>query len=127
MEIAWDHEYGGIVYGFSNELDSSTGALKICDSDKYFWVQAEAIAAAALLGELTGEEKYWRWYDKVWGYADLHFVDHTHGAWFCVLDRCNERQGGIIKSPAGKTDYHSMGACHDVLAVLRRQSSLISS
>lgn len=26
------------------------------------------------------------------------------------------------KSPAGKTDYHTMGACHDVLPVLRAQA-----
>ena len=24
------------------------------------------------------------------------------------------------KSPAGKTDYHTMGACHEVLALIRR-------
>ncbi|MEA3198275.1 MAG: hypothetical protein QOF32_2327, partial [Gammaproteobacteria bacterium] len=35
-----------------------------------------------------------------------------------ILDR-NNRKYGDEKSPAGKTDYHTMGACHDVLRALR--------
>ncbi len=37
---------------------------------------------------------------------------------FRILDRRN-RKYDEDKSPAGKTDYHTMGACHDVLSVLR--------
>ena len=118
MKIAWDEVNKGIVYGFSTEIDSITGTHKICDDDKYFWVQAEAIAASALLAQATGEARYWKWYEELWGYADTHFVDHQYGAWFCILD-CHNQKYSSTKSPAGKTDYHSMGACHDVLAVLR--------
>jgi hypothetical protein len=39
---AWDHQHGGIYYGFAP--DGS-----ICDDLKYFWVQAESLATAALL------------------------------------------------------------------------------
>lgn len=117
MDIAWDEERGGVVYGFSPAADEATPHA-VCDNDKYFWVQAETIAAAALLARTTGGEHYWQVYEKTWGYVDSHFVDHHHGAWYCVLDYCN-RKYSVIKSAAGKTDYHSMGACHDVLAVLR--------
>jgi mannose/cellobiose epimerase-like protein (N-acyl-D-glucosamine 2-epimerase family) len=55
MAKAWDDQYGGIYYGLAPD-----GA--ICDSDKYFWVQAESLAAAALLAARTKEEFYWDWY-----------------------------------------------------------------
>jgi hypothetical protein len=40
------------------------GEAYVCDDDKYFWVQAESLAAAALLASRTGEAKYWDWYDR---------------------------------------------------------------
>ena len=54
--------HGGICYGFAP--DGS-----ICDGDKYFWVQAESFAAAALLAKRTGEQRYWVWYDRIWDYS----------------------------------------------------------
>ena len=81
-------------------------------------VQAEAIAAAARLFAVTGDARYRACYERVWRYAWQHFVDHEHGAWYRILDRRNGKYDDE-KSPAGKTDYHTMGACHDVLAVLR--------
>jgi mannose/cellobiose epimerase-like protein (N-acyl-D-glucosamine 2-epimerase family) len=107
---AWDAEHGGLVYGFAPD-----GSW--CDDDKYFWVQAETIAAAALLAIRTGRAVYWEWYDRVWAYAWSHFVDHRHGAWYRILARDN-RKYSDEKSPAGKVDYHTLGACWDVLDAL---------
>jgi mannose/cellobiose epimerase-like protein (N-acyl-D-glucosamine 2-epimerase family) len=122
----WDDEHGGIVYGFAFESlrESSSppvgveGDAYVCDGDKYFWVQAEAIAAAARLHAATGEHRYRDWYGRLWAYAWRHFVDHEHGAWYRILDPGNRRIDDE-KSPAGKTDYHTMGACHDVLQLIR--------
>jgi len=107
LEKAWDHEHGGICYGFAPDGE-------ICDGDKYFWVQAESMAAAALLAEKTGEQRYWDWYNKIWDYAWEHFVDHQYGAWYRILSRNNTKYDDL-KSPAGKTDYHTMGACYEVI------------
>ncbi len=109
---AWDNEHGGICYGFAPDGG-------VCDDDKYFWVQAESLAAAALLHARTGAAAYDDWYGKLWAYAWQHFVDHRHGAWYRILTRDN-RKYDDEKSPAGKTDYHTMGACHEVLALFRR-------
>ena len=111
MKHAWDDEHGGIVYGFAPGGD-------ICDGDKYFWVQAESLAAAALLAKRTGEDRYWQWYERIWDYSWKHFVDHQHGAWYRILTRDN-RKYSDEKSPAGKTDYHTMGACYEVLNAVR--------
>ena len=107
---AWDAQCGGIYYGFAP--DGSP-----CDTDKYFWVQAESLAAAALLADRTGEAKYWDWYERIWDYSWRHFVDHRHGAWYRILTHDN-RKYSDEKSPAGKTDYHTMGACYEVLNVI---------
>jgi mannose/cellobiose epimerase-like protein (N-acyl-D-glucosamine 2-epimerase family) len=107
---AWDADHGGICYGFAPDGT-------ICDGDKYFWVQAESFAAAALLAVRTGNPAYWDWYGRIWAYSWAHFVDHEHGAWYRILAPDN-RKLTDEKSPAGKTDYHTMGACYDVLHVL---------
>jgi mannose/cellobiose epimerase-like protein (N-acyl-D-glucosamine 2-epimerase family) len=107
MRRGWDAAHGGLVYGFAP--DGS-----VCDGDKYFWVQAESLAAAALLALRTGDEGHWGWYDKLWAYSWAHMIDHEHGAWYRILTPDN-RKISDEKSPAGKVDYHTMGACYDVL------------
>ena len=111
LRRAWDSADGGIFYGFGPEGE-------ICDSDKYFWVQAESLAAATLLAERTGDAGYWSWYDRIWEYSWRHFVDHEHGAWYRILTADN-RKYSDEKSPAGKVDYHTMGACYEVLNVVK--------
>lgn len=106
----WDREHGGICYGMAP--DGS-----ICDADKYHWVQAESLAAAALLALRTGAAHYRHWYERIWEYCWAHFVDHRHGAWYRILDSANRRHTRE-KSNAGKVDYHNIGACHDVLLAL---------
>ncbi|NDY93151.1 AGE family epimerase/isomerase [Ideonella livida] len=110
MARGWDGVHGGLVYGFGPD-----GA--VCDADKYFWVQAESLAAAAGLAVATGEAAYWQWYDRLWAYAWAHMIDHRHGAWYRIRTPDN-RAYSDEKSPAGKTDYHTMGACYDVLRFL---------
>jgi len=106
----WDAEHGGLCYSLAPDL-------AICDHHKYFWVQAESTAAAAMLAQRTGDQSYWDWYQRIWEYSWTHMVDHQHGAWYRILDREN-RKLSDEKSPAGKVDYHTMGACYDIVAVL---------
>jgi mannose/cellobiose epimerase-like protein (N-acyl-D-glucosamine 2-epimerase family) len=110
VEKGWDAENGGLCYSLAPDLS-------ICDWHKYFWVQAESAAAAAMLAQRTGNAQYWDWYQRLWEYSWTHFVDHEYGAWFRILSREN-RKLSDEKSPAGKVDYHTMGACYDIVAVL---------
>ena len=103
----WNSNSGGLVYGIDPDGN-------VCDGDKYFWVQAESIAAAALLAKRTGNTSYWGWYNRIWEYSWNHMVDHEYGAWFRILDSDNNKYDNL-KSPVGKTDYHTMGACYEVL------------
>ncbi len=113
IEYGWDAKYGGLFYGY--DLSGS-----VCFDQKYFWVQAENLAAAALLADRTGKEKYWQWYKRIWEYCWQHFVDHQYGAWYRILSVDNQRLSDR-KSCNNKTDYHTMGACYEVLNVLGKR------
>jgi len=63
-----------------------------------------------LLADRLKDEKCWQWYDKIWNYAWKYFVDR-------LLTLTNHRYSDE-KSLAGKTDYHTMGACYEVLNVI---------
>jgi len=109
MRMGWDNEFGGIVYGVAPDG-------QVCASEKHFWVQSETFATAWRLYRATQDEKYLRDYRRIWQWSWDHMIDHTHGAWF----RVRNRDGSAIdnkKSPLGKTDYHTLGACWDVLSV----------
>ncbi|MDN3545399.1 MAG: AGE family epimerase/isomerase [Roseateles asaccharophilus] len=114
LQRSWDAEHGGMVYGFGLQGE-------VCDSDKYFWVQAESLAAAGLLALRTGEARFWDWYERLWAYSWQHMIDHRHGAWFRIL-RADNSAYSDEKSPAGKTDYHTMGACYELVAAFRAAS-----
>lgn len=114
LENGWDQQHGGLCYSLAPNLS-------VCDPHKYFWVQAESAAAAAMLAQRTGKQEYWDWYERLWAYSWTYMVDHEYGAWFRILDREN-RKLSDEKSPAGKVDYHTMGACYDIVNVLGQGS-----
>jgi mannose/cellobiose epimerase-like protein (N-acyl-D-glucosamine 2-epimerase family) len=103
----WDAQHGGLIYGFAPDHTP-------CDTDKYFWVQAESIASAWRLWDATGDPVFRQQYQDTWAWSWQHLVDHEHGAWFRIL-AADGRKLEDTKSPAGKVDYHTMGACWDVL------------
>ena len=105
----WDRQHGGLIYGYAPDGSPH-------DSDKYFWVQAESLAAAWRLWRVTGEQRYRQDYERLWQWSWTYLVDHRYGAWFRVVG-ADGRKLETTKSPAGKTDYHTMGACWDVLSV----------
>ncbi len=115
----WDATHGGLVYGFAGLHDAAgqDGRYAVCDPHKYFWVQAESIAAAARIALRCQDDVAWSRYEQLWAYAWQHFIDHRHGAWYRILAADNTKLDDD-KSPPGKTDYHTMGACYDVLEAL---------
>ncbi|WP_108125682.1 AGE family epimerase/isomerase [Saccharospirillum mangrovi] len=109
-KAAWDAEHGGLIYGFDPDGNW-------CDDDKYFWVQAESFAAAALLHQATNDDKYLACYQQLWQYSWDHFVDHQYGAWFRLLTRDNQKTSDEKSAAGAKCDYHTLGACLEVLRV----------
>jgi mannose/cellobiose epimerase-like protein (N-acyl-D-glucosamine 2-epimerase family) len=104
----WDGMNGGFNY-------SLNPAGHVVDSDRYYWVLSEAIAASGLLAQRTGDNNYWDWYQKAWDYSLEYLVDTEHGAWYRILNSLNERYDNL-KSPASKTDYHPLAACWELMS-----------
>lgn len=94
-----DRKYGGIVFAISP--DNKT----VIDNDKVYWVQTEALGAAALFAARTDSEEYKEFYISLFDYCFTHFVDHQHGGWYQQLDRRNALFS-TLKSPSPKADYH---------------------
>lgn len=111
LEVAWDEKSGGIYYGFGPDG-------KICDDEKYFWVQCETTSACARLKQVTGDPQYDNWYQKIWKYSWEHMIDHKYGAWYRVLSANNQKLSDEKSSAGAKCDYHTIGACWDILRVI---------
>ena len=114
LEKSWDEQREGMHYTFAPNG-------YILDTDRYYWVLSETIAAAALLALRTGDDKYWDWYDKAWAFSDRYFVDHKYGAWYRILNVENQ-QYDDLKSPPSKTDYHPLAACYETLEAIQHST-----
>jgi len=106
--LSWDKDHGGMVYGY--DLNG-----KWCDTDKYFWVQAESFATAAMLLQATGDAKYKKMYDALWNYCWEHFIDHTNGAWYRILNQDNSKVTNEKSAAGAKCDYHTLNSVFEVL------------
>ena len=118
IENAWDSEHGGLAYSFDLEG-------KVCNYDKIFWVQCESIGTAAMLGSITGENKYWETYDKLWKYSWQNFIDHDNGSWIRRMSRehtpyfLEKTKLSLCVDP----DFHMMGAYAGALMMMKDQDS----
>ena len=113
IKQSWDNIYGGLSYSF--DLNGN-----ICDYDKIFWVHCESLGTASMLAIITGDNKYWKQYDKIWKYCWKYFVDHKHGSWY---RRCNRQFNKYFyeKTKLSKCvdpDYHILGAFDGMLTVI---------
>ncbi|WP_418275670.1 AGE family epimerase/isomerase [Isoptericola jiangsuensis] len=96
----WDPA-GGFVY----TTDWSGAAV---EARRFHWVAAEAVAAADVLGRVTGEQRYEDDAARWWEWIDDHLVDHEGGSWFHELDVDNRPSG---RTWIGKPDvYHAAQA-----------------
>jgi sulfoquinovose isomerase len=101
IEDGWDSDRGGLIFS----VDFSGRPV---NRDRFHWVTAEAIGAAALLWRITGESEYQRWYQRFWSFADRYLIDRVHGGWHHQLDSDNRPVDSVWK---GKPDaYHAYQA-----------------
>lgn len=113
IDQGWDAVRGGLAY----TVDFDGGRA---NPDKYWWPITEAIAAAAALAQITGDEKYETWYRTFWDYAAQHLIDFTRGGWYAELDSDNHRKVGPWY---GKPDLYHILQCH-LLPVLPVSASV---
>jgi N-acylglucosamine 2-epimerase len=86
LDVGWDHAGGG---GLLLAIDADGRApvgWNFADT-KLWWPQTEALYAALLGWEITGQPVFLDWYERVWRVCLAHFVDWEHGEWRQKLDR----------------------------------------
>jgi sulfoquinovose isomerase len=100
VEVGWAPDGGS---GFVYTLDWEDRPVV---ASRLHWVLAEAIAAAAVLVQRTGEAGYERWYRTFWDEAAARFLDRRRGSWVHELP-----VGGTDTVWSGKPDvYHAYQA-----------------
>ncbi|SEO73597.1 Mannose or cellobiose epimerase, N-acyl-D-glucosamine 2-epimerase family [Halogranum amylolyticum] len=107
VDDGWDEKRGGFYYTHAPDGDPIV-------ADKYGWPVAEAIGAAAVLADATGERQYREWYGRFWAYATEHLVA-PGGNWYTKLTVENEYVD-TDEGPAVEPGYHPIGACEAALA-----------
>lgn len=104
--------------GLINEAD----AQGICDSDKDWWPQAEAVIGFLNAYEISGQPKFLQASVNSWNFIKTHMIDHTYGEWFEKTNRQGNPYHKMDKVRLWKGPYHNMRA---VLEVIRRANKLI--
>lgn len=125
LERGWDKEYGGMFYF----VDVDGRPCEQLEWDmKLWWVHNEILIASLAAYQITGDETYWNWFEKVNDYAFSHFRDAEHGEWYGYLHRdgtvSHTQKGSLWKGP-----YHlprCLMTCDTLLGRIAEGSAPVS-
>lgn len=90
------------------------------DTDRIWWVQAEAVVGMVNGWELTGDEAFLDAAEAVWSFIDRFLVDRLQGEWFWLVDAAGRPAPDRPKGGLWKTSYHNGRACLEVIARARK-------
>lgn len=76
--------------------------------ERMHWVPAEAVGAAAVMYQVTGERVWAERYEQWWEYISAYLLDPEDGSWFHELDQNNAPQG--VTWPGKPDIYHAYQA-----------------
>ena len=100
LEWGWDKQYGGFIY-FTDVKGRPCEQLEW--DMKLWWVHNEALIATLLAYKLTGDKKYWDWFEKIHVWAFGHFADKENGEWYGYLHKdgtvSHTQKGSMWKGP----------------------------
>ena len=106
----------GSVY---NEKETISGHL---DTDKHWWMQAEAMVGLAYAWKITNKDIYFAQLVKIWNFIRTYVIDPVNGEWFWRVDKngipiTSEDKAGFWKCP-----YHNSRAMMEVLTIFEHQT-----
>lgn len=116
LEWGWDKENGGILYFVNVDGDP---ADQYEHELKLWWPQNEATYACLLAFHLTGDKKYWDWYENIHNYSYKYFSDHEHGEWYKYLRRDNTLSSRI-KGNRWAGAFHMPRMCLNSIALMEK-------
>lgn len=96
-------------------IDGTPGFVYTVDWDgtpvsqeRMHWVAAEAVGAAAVMYQVTGDATWAKRYEQWWEYISTYLLDPETGSWHHELDADNEPQG--VTWPGKPDVYHAFQA-----------------
>ncbi len=97
---------GGLIY----ELDNGH-----TDTDRHWWVQAEAVVGFFYAYQNTGNKKYLNLMENTWKYIREHLIDNVHGEWYWSI--CSNKNINMKEDKAGfwKCPYHNSRMCMEIM------------
>jgi len=101
-ERGWDAEYGGLFY-YRDLRDLPI--QEYWHDMKFWWPHNEAAIATLLAWQLTHDEKYLNWHEKVHDWSQHHFADPEYGEWYGYLHR-DGRVSTTLKGNLWKSAFH---------------------
>jgi mannobiose 2-epimerase len=96
------------------------GPQGLVDTNKSWWVQAEAIVGFYNAYQLTGEAHFAQAAYRCWEYVQTKMIDRTHGDWYKILNRDGTPDHTSYKAGPWECPYHHSRACLEMLARLDR-------
>jgi mannobiose 2-epimerase len=107
------------VYQDGLEQDGSLpyegGPQGLVDSDKSWWVQAEAMVGFYNAYQLSGQERFAQAAYRSWSYIQEKMVDRTYGDWIKRLHRDGTPENNAYKVGPWECPYHHSRACFEML------------
>jgi mannobiose 2-epimerase len=103
---------GGLFY------ESEGG--RIVDSDKHWWVHAEAVVGFYNAYQMSGEERFLASSLRIWDFIETKFIDRKYGEWFGRLNRdgvpyTDGYEKEQCKVGPWKCPYHNARTCFEML------------
>lgn len=115
LELGWDEEYGGIRLAV--DADGRPEPAWPFHDTKLWWPQTEALYATLLAYELTREDAFLEWHERIRGYCLAHYPVPGCREWTQKLDRQGRPFTAVVALPV-KDPFHLPRAliyCIDVL------------
>jgi mannobiose 2-epimerase len=113
------------VYQDGLEQDGSlpyeAGPQGLVDSDKSWWVQAEAMVGFYNAYQLSRQARFMQAASRSWDYIQDRIVDRKHGDWLKRLHRDGTPDNSNYKVGPWECPYHHSRACFEMLNRLDSQ------
>lgn len=92
----------------------------VSNSEKHWWVQAEAVEGYLNAYQLTGREDYLDVAYNIWGFIEDNIVDKKGGEWFWKVDAKGNVDRASMKVSEWKCPYHNGRACMEIITRLEK-------
>ncbi len=111
------------VYRDGLEADGSlpyeSGPHGLVDSDKSWWVQAEAMVGFYNAYQVSGQNRFAQAAERSWEFIRDHMVDKEHGDWIKKLHRDGKVDESNYKVGPWECPYHNSRACFEMIDRLK--------